>query len=145
MAMPYELDADEIGYFYAAVATDPHSGGEEVVARDVLNGKAQLWIYHDRDTILCTITRAAFSPDGYGEMLVHMMAGTNVTSTLAHHECERAIMEYALRIGCSKMIAYVKPEIWKHFDKTTGYVVDYVAISLSPDAVIARSEPVSEE
>jgi hypothetical protein len=136
MAMPYELSSVEIGYFYDAVATDPHSGGVDVVSELINSDAMELWVYNEDETILVTITRVETYPDGYRELLVQMMAGTNVTSTGAHRECERVMMKYAIKNGCQRMVAYIKPEIWDAFEEEAGYKLEYVVVSLAPEDIV---------
>jgi hypothetical protein len=139
----YELGADEIGHYIAAVATDEHSGGEEFVSRLILEGTMELWVYNHEGTILVATTRIVDYPDGYRELMVQGMSGTKVTSTLSHKVIHRDMMEFAVREGCFRMVAFVKPEIWEHFSgqlKTEGYREDYVVISLGPDDVNDRCE-----
>jgi hypothetical protein len=131
--MPHDLDHDEIGYYYAAVDTDEHSGGVEVVSRLINDGLMELWVWNDGETILVTITRIVDYPDGYRELLVAMMAGTNVTATMTHEEVQGALMNYAQRHMCSRMVAYMKPEIWGALKDRLGYHHEYEVVSLYPD------------
>lgn len=138
MCMPYELSSVEIGYFHDAIATDPHSGGLDVVSNLVMTGAMELWVFNEDETILVTITRVVTYPDGYRELLVQMMAGTAVTSTDAHLECERVMMRYALKQGAQRMVAYMRPDIWNHMKGPLGerYVQEYVVLSLAPGAIL---------
>jgi hypothetical protein len=138
---PYELGADEIEYFYKAVDTDPHSGGVDIVSKLIMDDIMQLWLYHREDTVLIAITRIMTNPDGYRELLIAMMAGSNVTSTNAHQAIDAAMMRYAVRKGCARMIAMVKPEIWANFGELTGYHEEYMQISLYPEDILSRGEP----
>lgn len=140
--MPFELSNVEIGYFYDAVATDAHSGGVDMVSSLIMSEAMELWIYNEDETILCTVTRLITYPDGFRELLVQMMAGTNVTSTDVHLECERVMMQYAIRHGCSRMVAYMRPNIWEHMKGPLGkrYVPEYVILSLAPDAIVDATD-----
>jgi hypothetical protein len=138
-SMPYELGADEIGHYHAAVKTDPHCGGEVMVSQMILEGAMELWVYNHEDTILVAFTRIMDYPDGWRELLVQGMAGTGVTSTQAHKVIHRDMMRFALREGCFRMVAMVKPEIWANFSEklvAEGYREEYVVISLDPNAAI---------
>lgn len=137
--LPIDLDAEEIGYYYDAVATDIHSGGVEVVSSLILDGAMDLWCYNYDDTILVCITRFIDYPDGYREMLVAMMAGTNVTDTMSHEKIHSELMAYAVRERCGRMIAYMRPEIWEHMKpRLIGYVEEYVQISLAPEVALSE-------
>ena len=142
-SMPWELDADEVGYFYRAVLTDEHSGGVEVVSSLIASEAMELWTYNHEGTILVAVTRLVTYPDGYRELFVQMMAGTKVTSTDAHLECEKAMMKYALRQGCQRMVAGMRPEIYEGMAKHLGprYRPEYVVLSLAPEDVLNLSEP----
>jgi hypothetical protein len=137
MAMPYELSSVEIGYFHDAVETDKHSGGVGIVSDLIMQGAMELWIFNEDETILCTITRVVTYPDGYRELLVQMMAGSNVTSTEAHTECSRVMMRYALKQGCHRMSAYMEPHIWEAMQPhLPGYVAEYVVLTLEPETIL---------
>ena len=146
MSMPYELDAEEIDFYHKAVATDEHSGGVDIVSKLILQGAMELWVYNDiksyreGGTILVCITRVVTHPDGYSELLIAMMAGTNVTASMSHEEIHRELMLYAINNGCARLTAYVKPHIWEHFMGKTPYVNEYTQISLYPEDVVIEGE-----
>jgi len=130
MLMPHELDAEEIGYYYDAIETDEHSGGPEVVSRLILDGLMELWVYNQDNVINVIITRIITHPDGYRELFIAMMAGSDVTSTHSHVVIHDQLLEYAKKQGASRLSACVKPEIWNHFKDITGYNDEYIMITL---------------
>ena len=139
-SQPVDLDNDEIEHYYKAVATDEHSGGPEIVSRLIYDDLMHLWVCNEKDTILVCVTRFVDYPDGYRELLVAMMSGTNVTDTLAHEDIHGHLMKFAVRNACAQMTAYMKPHIWEKMrHRLPGYEEEYVVISLSP-AVALRGE-----
>jgi len=136
MIMPHELDVDEVGFYLDAIKTDEHSGGLDMVSSMILDGLMELWVWNEDDTILVCVTRIVSYPDGYRELLVQMMAGTNVTATMSHKEIHSSLMSYALRNGCMRMSAFMRPQIWSALkDRLTGYQEEYVQISLYPEDI----------
>lgn len=130
---PQDLDGPTFTWYAKAVDTDEHGGGMEVVSNLIRNGVMDLWIYNEEDTILVVVTRFVDYPDGFREMLIQMMAGTNVTDTLAHESIQDDLLEHAVRHGGSRLVAYVKPEIWVHFRDKTNYVEEFVVVSYKGD------------
>ncbi len=137
--MPYELDETEVEYYHKAIATDDHSGGVDMVSELILCGTMDLWVWSQpaapNESINIIITRFVTYPDGYRELFVAMMAGTNVTDTLAHTEIHSILMSYALRKGCSRISAFVKPDMWSNFKDIVPYREEFVQIALYPEDV----------
>lgn len=136
MLMPYELNSDEIEYYHQAVATDELCGGQDLVSNLILNGLMELWVYNDDGTILVCVTRVSEYPSGYRELLVQMMAGSNVTATMSHSHVQKTLMEYAIKQRCLRMTAYVRPSMWEHFKDVTNYREEYVVIALYPEDTV---------
>ncbi len=137
---PMELNEDEIVYYNRALETDPHCGGARVVLEAIVSGDAQMFCYNDGETILIYITRMVNSPDGYRELLLHMLAGGTVdgksASSLENHiVIAPQLMDYAVRNRCHRIIGYMNPELWEKMQHTSGkqWKAEYVQCSLSPE------------
>jgi len=133
--LPKDLDPDEAEYYYKAVDTDDHCGGIGTTSNRIYKGEMDLWVYNVEDTILVCTTKMASHDDGYKEMIVCMMAGTNVTDTRAHESIHKSMMEYAVENGCERMIAFVRPEMWEHFRDRTNYKEEYIQLALYPEEI----------
>lgn len=134
----HELDAEELRYFYKAVETDEHAGGTELVAGFIRDEIMDLWVYRNSQTLLVTVTRYVYYPDGFKEMLVAMMAGRGVTGIEAHRDIHGQLMEVAVENYCDRMVAYMKPEIYGALHKAMGpeYKPEFVVVGLYPEDVL---------
>jgi hypothetical protein len=130
---PYELSADELDHYLLAIKTDPHFGTAEQVSQMVLEGAVELWVYNDGHCILVALTRIMDYPDGWRELLVQGMSGTNVTGTAAHEIIHADMMRFALQEGCFQMVAAIRTDIWEKLGPLVpGYEATHVLIRLTP-------------
>ena len=120
MELPYNLAPDEVEYFVQAVKTDEHSGGVDDVVESIQAGQNQLWVWRDGDSIGVWITGFSYRPDGESEMVLLMLAGTNLTQIFL--TVEHLMVDKAREAGCNRLVAFVKPLI---LDKLKGAFVEH--------------------
>ena len=108
-----ELDEKEINLFHRAVETDEHSGSVEDVSDAIFTGELQLWVWKKEDGLCLAITSVASHRDGYREMIVSMLAGSGVMGL--QPEVAESLKKEAEKMGCSEMVAYIKPELAEKF------------------------------
>ncbi|MBF86086.1 MAG: hypothetical protein CL489_16660 [Acidobacteria bacterium] len=109
MELPYNLAPDEVEYFVQAVKTDEHSGGVDKVVESIQSGKKQLWVWRDGESIGVWITGFSYQPDGESEMVLLMLAGTNLIQIFL--TVEHLMVDKAREAGCKRLVAFVKPLI----------------------------------
>ena len=132
--LPHELDSEMIGYFDRAVTTDEHSGGTEMVSQAIYDGHLECWTWETEGSRMVIITQIKGFPDEEKELLVSMLAGTGGISEW--EACTTAFAdEVALDRYCNRVVAYVKPSLWKKFKEAgadTGTEELYVVIGKNP-------------
>lgn len=109
MELPYNLSPDEVEYFVQAVKTDEHSGGVDDVVESIQSGKKQLWVWRDGESVAVWLTELSFRPDGECEMVLSMLAGTNMVDVFL--AAEHLMVDKAKEAGCKRLVAFVKPLI----------------------------------
>ena len=112
--MPYELSPMEVDFFYRAAGTDDHSGTVDDVAKDILNGNTDLWVWEKEDSLVVVITETCRYQDGYKEFCVKMLAGTGGVEYQS--DIIESLRKEASISGCQKMVAYLKPSIFDKFE-----------------------------
>jgi hypothetical protein len=113
---PHELDATTINHYHNAIGTDDHAGDVDLVSQGIYRNHLQLWVWETDSSTMTIITEVKVHPDGYQELLVSMLAGkggvsdwTEVVNAFSQSPCTD--------FKCERVIAYVKPELWKKFKK----------------------------
>ena len=119
--MSWELDSTEIGFFHKAIETDDEGGGVEVIADSILRGDMDLWVWRDDPCVIVVITQVNVQPNGLRELLIRMMSGTSATQNFL--KAQDDFSEEARKLGCKRMIAYIKPELFKIFKNLDGVEV----------------------
>ena len=133
--LPYELDEEELAIFKIAVGTDDHSGTDAEVMDSVFVGDLDLWVWSDDEldhdckaVIMCSVMQHR---DGFKEFFISMLAGNNVMGLQS--EVVEDFSKKLVEIGCSKLSAFLKPDLAKKFGAFTegSYLsdkVEYVVI-----------------
>jgi len=116
--MPYELDSLEVDCFYRAVDTDDHSGTVDDVAKDILDGNMDLWVWKTDDSTVVLTTHIGQSRDGHRELCVTMLAGTGGTKNQLG--IIESLRKEASSCNCDQVIAFLKPDLFQKFGITDG-------------------------
>jgi hypothetical protein len=139
--LPTDLDEDEIGYYIKALELDPHCGGAMAVGQALVSGDAQLFVHNDDDAIIVIITRFINSPDGYKELLIHMMAGSGgdekVMDMFVSGDLSTQLMDYAVRNRAHGLVSFMFKNLWENIehDPDMKWHATHVQIELSPGDV----------
>ena len=116
--LPWKLSGKAMEHFRRAVKTDDYCGGMLPVLDAIGEGKLQLWVWEDDHGMSVFVTEVVCQRDGSKELFVRMLSGEG--SSKSYYDVSREVIRHAKEIGCSRIMAYMNPDLVNKLFKIDG-------------------------